>query len=136
MMKTPQCPSCGYHRMNHETDRIETLTVAGLSLAVTGLSGWFCPECGDGWLDDESSRRYGLAGDDLVLQHREQVKQEVKRIRRKLGLTQKQAAEIFGGGVNAFSRYERGEAEPGPSTIKLLNLLDRHPELLKEVANG
>lgn len=135
-MKTPQCPSCGYHRMNHETDRTETLTVAGRSLAVTGLSGWFCPECGDGWLDDESSWRYGLAGDDLVRQHREQVKQEIKRIRRKLGLTQKQAAEIFGGGVNAFSRYEKGEVEPGPSTIKLLHLLDRHPELLKEVANG
>lgn len=135
-MKTPQCPGCGYHRMNHETDRTETLTVAGRPLAVTGLSGWFCPECGDGWLDDESSQRYGMAGDDLVRQHREQVKQEVKRIRRKLGLTQKQAADIFGGGVNAFSRYERGEVEPGPSTIKLLYLLDWHPELLREVANG
>jgi HTH-type transcriptional regulator/antitoxin MqsA len=53
----------------------------------------------------------------------------------KLGLTQKQAAEIFGGGVNAFSRYERGEVEPGPSTVKLLHLLDKHPELLPEVVS-
>lgn len=134
-MNTPRCQSCGFPRMVHETDHTETLTVAGRSLAVTGLSGWFCPECGDGWLDDESSQRYGLAGDELVRQHREQVKQEVKRIRRKLGLTQKQAANLFGGGVNAFSRYERGEVEPGPSTLKLLHLLDRHPELLREVVN-
>ena len=135
-MKTPSCPSCGHKQMNHETDHSETLTVAGHSEVISGLSGWFCPECGDGWLDDASSHRYGLAGDELVNQHREQLKRNVRRIRRKLGLTQKQAANIFGGGVNAFSRYERGEVEPGPSTLKLLQLLDKHPDLLKEVANG
>lgn len=134
-MNAPRCSSCGYHHMNHETNRTETLTHAGRTLTVTGLSGWFCSECGDGWLDEASSQRYGLDGDDFVRQYREQMRREVRRIRRKLGLTQKQAAELFGGGVNAFSRYERGEVEPGPSTIKLLHLLDRHPELLREVVN-
>lgn len=33
---------------------------------------------------------------------------EIKQIRMKLKLTQKQAATIFGGGVNAFNRYEKG----------------------------
>lgn len=134
-MKTPSCPSCGHPDMQHETNRSETLTVAGQSEVVAGLSGWFCPECGDGWLDDASSRRYGQVGDALVQQHREQIKRTVRRIRRKLRLTQKQAAEIFGGGVNAFSRYERGEVEPGPSTLKLLQLLDKYPNLLDEVVN-
>jgi HTH-type transcriptional regulator/antitoxin MqsA len=56
-------------------------------------------------------------------------------VRKKLELTQKEASEIFGGGVNAFSRYEKGKAQPHPSIIKLLRVLDQHPELLAEVRN-
>jgi hypothetical protein len=38
-----------------------------------------------------------------------------------------------GGGHNAFSRYERGEAAPLPAVINLFRLLDKHPELLKDL---
>jgi len=134
-MKTPQCPGCGYHAMQRDENRSETIHYGASTVTVNGLSGWFCPECGEGIFDEESNRRYGQAGDELVQKHREAIKQEIRRIRRKLGLTQKQAADIFGGGINAFSRYERGEVEPGPSTVKLLHLLDKHPELLREVVN-
>jgi HTH-type transcriptional regulator / antitoxin MqsA len=34
---------------------------------------------------------------------------EIVELRNKLGLTQQDAAKIFGGGVNAFSKYERSE---------------------------
>lgn len=57
----------------------------------------------------------------------------IRATRRKLGLTQKDAARIFGGGVNAFSRYERGIVTPPRSLIALLTILDRHPELLKDL---
>ncbi len=134
-MKKPQCPGCGFREMEHRTEHTETICYGTRCATVAGLSGWFCPECGDALLDEESSRRYGEVGDALILQRREEIKEEVKRIRRKLKLTQKEAAAIFGGGVNAFSRYERGEVEPGPSTIKLLHLLDKHPELLPEIVN-
>ena len=73
-MKTPSCPSCGYKEMKHETEHSEVVTVANLSEIITGLSVWFCPECGEGWLDEASSLHYGLAGDKLVRQHREQAK--------------------------------------------------------------
>ena len=33
-------------------------------------------------------------------------------VRKKLNLDQREAAEIFGGGVNAFSRYENGKTKP------------------------
>jgi HTH-type transcriptional regulator/antitoxin MqsA len=48
-------------------------------------------------------------------------------------LDQRQAAEIFGGGVNAFSRYENGKTKPPLALVKLLKVLDRHPDLLDEI---
>ena len=49
------------------------------------------------------------------------------------GCQQRQAAELFGGGVNAFSRYENGKTKPPLALVKLFKLLDRHPDLLSEV---
>jgi len=59
--------------------------------------------------------------------------QFIASVRKKLDLDQREAAEIFGGGVNAFSRYENGKAKPPLALVKLLKVLDRHPELLSEV---
>ena len=54
-------------------------------------------------------------------------------MRKKLGLTQHQAAKLTGGGHNAFGRYERGEVQPMPAVVNLFKLLDKHPWLLAEV---
>ena len=53
--------------------------------------------------------------------------EEVRTIRKKLNLTQKEAARICGGGTNAFSRYERGEVLLLRSTSNLLRVLSRYP---------
>ena len=37
------------------------------------------------------------------------------------------------GRVNAFSRYENGKTKPPLALVKLLKVLDRHPELLDEI---
>jgi HTH-type transcriptional regulator/antitoxin MqsA len=58
---------------------------------------------------------------------------EVQRIRKKLGLTRKQAEAVFGGERNAFSGYESGAARQPRSIDTLLRLLDQHPELLHEI---
>jgi HTH-type transcriptional regulator/antitoxin MqsA len=57
----------------------------------------------------------------------------IASVRKKFSLDQKTAGEIFGGGVNAFSRYEKGKSKPPLSLVKLFKLLDRHPELFPEV---
>jgi HTH-type transcriptional regulator/antitoxin MqsA len=54
-------------------------------------------------------------------------------VRKKLALDQREAAEIFGGGVNAFSRYENGRTKPPLALVKLLRVLDKHPDLLDEL---
>ena len=59
---------------------------------------------------------------------------EMKRIRRKLHLSQKEAVLLLsGGGHNAFSRYERGELLPPKALMVLMRLLDRYPHLLADV---
>jgi HTH-type transcriptional regulator/antitoxin MqsA len=54
-------------------------------------------------------------------------------VRKKLHLDQKEAAAIFGGGVNAFSRYETGKSTPPVALVKLLRIMDTHPDLLSMV---
>ena len=57
----------------------------------------------------------------------------IASVRKKLNLGQREAADIFGGGINAFSRYENGKTKPPLALVKLLKVLDRHPDLLNEV---
>jgi HTH-type transcriptional regulator/antitoxin MqsA len=117
-------------RFENETFAIEH---AGITAMVEGLSGWRCGACGEVEFDSDSARRYAAAGDELVRRDRERVAEEIRRIRRKLGLSQLAAARLTGGGHNAFSRYERGETAPLPAIVNLFRLLDKHPELLKEI---
>jgi HTH-type transcriptional regulator/antitoxin MqsA len=116
----------------------ETFTIehGGNRSEVAGLSGWRCGAGGEGEFDAASARRYAAAGDELVLRDRQQQSEDIRRIRRKLGLSQVAAARLTGGGHNAFSRYERGEATSMPAVINLFRLLDRHPELLKDLVRS
>lgn len=52
---------------------------------------------------------------------------------KKLQLDQREAAETFGGNVNAFSRYENDKNKPSLALVKLLKVFERHPDLLNEV---
>jgi len=128
-----KCPLCGAGDMVHEF-RSLTYTYGGRSTVVM-QSGEFCTVCGEGVFSAEESERYlaavtafraGVDAEPLA-------PSEIRRIRKKLGLTQKEAGEIFGGGIRAFSQYERGETAHGKALDKLLRLLDRHPELLDEL---
>jgi putative zinc finger/helix-turn-helix YgiT family protein len=77
------------------------------------------------------------ASSNTLIQHARSARQEeIRRIRKKLRLTQTEAARLTGGGPNAFSRYERGETEPVAAVINLLRLLDKHPDLLRELDRG
>ena len=97
------------------------------------LSGRRCAACGEVIFDADSAILYAAALDELVLADRLQQGGELRRIRKKLRLTQHNAAKLTGGGHNAFSRYERGDVPPMPAVVNLFRLLDRHPDLLREL---
>jgi HTH-type transcriptional regulator / antitoxin MqsA len=129
-----KCASCGSRKdMVRFENEAFVVQHDGRKAKIEGLSGWRCVACDEVEFDSQSAKRYAAAGDRLVIEARDRQRQEIRRIRRKLGLSQVAAARLTGGGHNAFSRYERGEATPLPAVMNLFRLLDKHPELLKDL---
>jgi len=128
------CPACASGKLVRET-RTARYEYRG-EIRDYEQSGDWCSSCEEAVLTGDDM----AATEELLLDFMRQVEQrqagELARIRRKLKLTQKQAAALTGGGHNAFSRYERGEAKPLPAIMHLFRLLDRHPELLDELREG
>ena len=129
-----KCPNCGAANLVNDT-RDLPYTYKGETTILPQVAGDFCPACGESVLDATESRRTT----NLMLEFNKQVNASIvdpefiASVRKKLDLDQKEAAEIFGGGVNAFSRYENGKTKPPLALVKLLKVLDRHPDLLDEV---
>jgi HTH-type transcriptional regulator/antitoxin MqsA len=129
-----KCENCGAAKLIHDVRDIP-YTYKGETTILPHVEGDFCPACDEAELGPEESRRTI----DLMLAFNKQINsaavdpQFIVAVRKKLALDQRQAAEIFGGGVNAFSRYETGKTKPPLATVKLLKLLDKYPELLQEV---
>lgn len=132
-----KCPSCAAAKLVHDT-RDMPYTYKGESTIIPDVVGDFCPSCGEMILDAAESTRTSTA----MLDFNKQVNASIidpgfiASVRKKLALDQREAAEIFGGGVNAFSRYENGKTKPPLALVKLLRVLDRHPDLLTEVRSA
>ena len=55
---------------------------------------------------------------------------EIRAIRKELGLSQVEAGELLGGGPRAFTKYEAGTVKPAASVVNLLRLLEANPAAL------
>jgi HTH-type transcriptional regulator / antitoxin MqsA len=129
-----KCPVCGAAELIHDT-RDLPYTYKGEATAILAVTGEFCPACDESVLDAEQSARVMRDMKAFTKQVNAAIVDPlfITTVRKKLDLDQREAAEIFGGGVNAFSRYENGKTKPPLALVKLFKLLDRHPDLLKEV---
>ena len=132
-----KCPVCGAAELMQDT-RDLPYTYKGETTVIPAVTADFCPACDEVLLNREQGDRYS----ELLGTFQRQVNAAfvdphyITRVRRKLDLDQRQAAELFGGGVNAFSRYENGKTKPPLALVKLLKLLDRHPDLLDELRSA
>lgn len=129
-----KCPACGASELI-QTTRDFPYTYKGKSTVIPSVTGDFCPACGESVLTLEESERVSAAMLDFNKQVNSSLADPffIMRVRKKLKLDQKEAAKLFGGGDNAFSRYETGKTKPPLALLKLLALLEKHPELLNEV---
>jgi HTH-type transcriptional regulator / antitoxin MqsA len=129
-----QCPSCAMADLISDV-RDLPYTYKGEPTTIPMVVGDFCPACGDSVLDMAESARVSAA----MLEFNKQVNASIvdpnfiSRVRKKLALDQQEAGTLFGGGVNAFSRYETGKTKPPLALVKLFQLLDSHPDLLGEL---
>jgi len=128
------CPSCAAAELVHDS-RDVPYTYKGETTLIPAVTGDFCPACGESVLDAAESSRVSAAMLDFNKQVNAAIVDPgfIASVRKKLALDQREAAEIFGGGVNAFSRYENGKTKPPLALVKLLRVLNRHPELLCEI---
>jgi len=129
-----QCLSCGAAELVADSRDIP-YSYKGESTIIPDAKGDFCPACGEVFFDNDESQRISAE----MLTFNKQVNAAIvdpifiTHVRKKLALDLQEAAEIFGGGVNAFARYENGKAKPPLALVKLLKMLDIHPELLPEI---
>jgi HTH-type transcriptional regulator / antitoxin MqsA len=126
------CLACGGGPLERATKKM-SFKYLGAVFTYDQPGAW-CQECGEAFLEKSDKEATDLLLADFQARIEGRLTTtDIRRIRKKLGLTQKQAGEMIGGGANAFSRYETGKSYPTRGTENFLRLLDRHPELLKEL---
>ncbi|MCY3877862.1 MAG: type II toxin-antitoxin system MqsA family antitoxin [Rhodobacteraceae bacterium] len=124
-MDNPTCPETGRPMVRGEQPM--TINYKGCS-ATFDMPGWFCEASGesihtgeDMKVSDRELKRLKAKVEGLLLP------EDVRRIRARLGLTQKDAGQLIGGGLNAFQKYESGEVLVSHAMTSALILLDRDP---------
>ena len=129
-----KCPVCDAAELIHDT-RDLSHTYKGETTVIAAVTGNFCPACAESVLDAAESNRVMREMRAFSKQINAGIVDPsfITNVRKKLDLDQREAAEIFGGGINAFSRYENGKTKPPLALVKLFKLLDRYPDLLSEV---
>ena len=127
--KNITCPVCESGSLVERIGR-EDFEYKEIKFVVDEYHFSICDECGyelvtatDAKLNDKKVREHYRVIDGFL------PSIEIKRIRKKFGLTQHDAAEIFGGGANAFSKYENGDVIQSTSMDRLLRLTDLIPNV-------
>lgn len=128
-----KCPICGEGNLVEST-YTRPAEISGYQFSINGLLRSQCANCQEIVTTREQSRH----NKRLISEARAEAvdardradrltPEMILRIRKKLGITQAQAARVFGGGTNAFSKYENGEVEPSDGMERLLRLADVIP---------
>lgn len=129
-----KCPLCGGAELKHESRNI-TYEYKGNKTVFHDVKGQFCDACGEVIFGKGEGEEYmtGMVEFNRKINAQEVDPSFIARVRKSLELDQRQAAEIFGGGANAFSRYETGRIAPPKPLILLFKTLEKHPEWFEEL---
>jgi HTH-type transcriptional regulator / antitoxin MqsA len=129
MNANPSCPKTGAPL--HRDLRPVTLTYKGESVSFD-MPGWYCDDCEesihtgkDMKVSDRMLNRLKARSAGLL------TPEEIRRIRKKLRLSQESAGLLIGGGPRAFQKYENGDLLPSRAISSALVLLDHAPESLE-----
>lgn len=128
------CPICGVGKTLQDKETI-TFGYKGVVLSADRDFS-YCDECGVEFVDPKTAAsnskrilKVQLAHDGLLQGH------QITAIRERYRLTKKSAAELFGGGAIAFSKYEADEIAHTVAIDRLLRIIDFNPANLLKLAD-
>ncbi|EDN68476.1 transcriptional regulator protein [Beggiatoa sp. PS] len=126
------CKLCKSDNISQFNDQ-EIISYKGTELSVS-MEYSICNRCGREFIskqqiinNDARMRDAKRSLDGLM------TSSEIYDARKKLGLTQEQASKVFGGGKNAFSKYERSEVSQSVAMDKLIRICLKHPNVFREM---
>jgi len=131
MSKSYECHACGQEMVRDV--RPDTVEYKGTTVEIE-QPGWYCTTCDevvfegeDATVTEEAFVRLKADVDGIL------AREEVRRIREKLKLSQRAAGKLLGGGPRSFQKYESGTAWVTRPMANLLRLLDNEPDRLREI---
>jgi HTH-type transcriptional regulator/antitoxin MqsA len=124
-MTSPTCPETGQPMVRGV--RPMTVTYKGQETSFD-IPGWYCDASGESLHSGEDLKVSDRALNRLKAEVEGLLAPEaVRRIRKRLQLSQKDAGRLIGGGPNAFQKYESGDVVVSHAVMSALLLLDRDP---------
>lgn len=129
------CPICDEGVLIKVQNKSE-ITYRSHVVLVDGFWHSKCQTCGASITNSEQARN----NKRIVIAYQKKIDglltgYEVKAIRKKFGLTQSKACQIFGGGPVAFSKYETDDVTQSEAMDKLLRLTEHFDGVLEYLAN-
>jgi HTH-type transcriptional regulator/antitoxin MqsA len=115
----------------------ETVTFQGHSLTYL-QPGWHCENGDDGILDGSDNAYHDPALHEVIARAKGSPISPlvVRAAREAVGLSQREAGRVFGGGETAFYKYETAKAFPSEGKAHLLRLALQRPDLFRKPPRG
>lgn len=122
----PHCSSVNVAVISYS----DTVDFRNMELDVEHLQKSKCVNCGHKWTTDEQRNHNNSIMRSAFVVKRDQYRteyglltgQEIAQMREQFGINQREAAMIFGGGYNAFNKYESGEVLQSFAMDRLVRL--------------
>lgn len=132
MAEAPRCPETGLPMVRDV--RPDVVTYKGRTRAIQ-MPGWYCDASGESIHTREDMK----VSDRALAELKAEVlgvasPSDFERVRKRLGLSKARASQVFGGGRNAFQKYEKGEVAASRPMTMLLRLAERHPQETLQMA--
>jgi len=130
MNMSSKCPHCERGELESRTIE-EAIRYGGSDLAVQGVEISVCPVCSEELVLPEQAKANEVLFADAKRQHDGLLTSgEIVSWRKRHRLSQADAAKLLGGGVNAFSKYERGEVMQSKAMDLLMRVSQTVPGVL------
>ncbi|MBI3757946.1 MAG: type II toxin-antitoxin system MqsA family antitoxin [Deltaproteobacteria bacterium] len=117
------CAQCGKPGLTFRRQP-EIFTYKGVTLQIDNYGVFACPICGEEYLDhvliqetEPQIRNWQRQVDGLL------TTEEIKAIRKKIGVSQAEFSRVLGGGPKSFAKYETGVVNQSAAMDQLLRLI-------------